>query len=197
MKTKTIHLMITLLGIVCGLEAMRADQPEANLRLQMKPMPRTRSVAATPAPDGIDARLEVSTVQSAAAGLRLTVVLVNGGPEPVRLRDPQDLTGILLLDEEGWPLEIPRTVPRGLDDRPRNQDEEQKIVTLAPGADYRLSLAITEVLPRAKEGRTPDPQPIEAGTYRIRVIMNLAPVGDHVQSRMLSTGEPFTVHLGV
>lgn len=204
MKNSTIRLMITLLSIVCGVETMCADRPEANLRLQLKNMPTTRPAAATvPALEAIDPRVELATVQSAAAGLRLTVVLINRGAEPVRLLDPEELTSIVLLDEEGWPIQVPRAIPRGLDDRRRRPDEPddaQKIVTLAPGSEHRVTITVTHVLSRAQKGEEPKSQPIRAGTYKVRVITNLAaavPAGEPVQTRMVSTAEPFTVHLGV
>jgi hypothetical protein len=188
--------------VVCGVGPMCGQQPEENLRLKLTNLPAPpRPTAAL---DAIDARLELATVQSASRGLRITLVLLNTSAEPVSIVNPDDLTSVLILDAEGWPLEVPRGIPRALYDGalpPGQMPEESKPVTIAPGKEYRMPIVITHVLPPAKGDATErKPQPIAPGVYKVKVTATLAgdqPAEGQRPSRTVSTADPFTVHLGV
>ena len=205
-RTLTFRSILTMLAMiaVCGVGPMSAQQPEANLRLRLTTMAGTPRTATAAALEAIDARVELASVQPAGRGLRLTVVLINAGAEPVRFLDPEDATSVLLLDASGFPVEVPRRIPRVLDEGARRPGEappeEPKVITLAPGKEYRLPIVITEVLPPSKPGESRKAQPIAAGTYKVKVTATLAgepPAEGTAPSRTVSTAEPFTVHLGV
>ena len=204
-RTLNFRSMLTALAMiaVCGVGPMCAQQPEENLRLKLTNLPAP--ARATTALDSIDARLELATVQPAARGLRITLVLLNTSSEPVSFLDPEDLTSVLILDAEGWPLEVPRGIPRALYDGalPPGQTapDGPKQITLAPGKEYRMPIVITHVLPPAKGDATErKPQPIAPGVYKVKVTTTLAgeqPAEGPRPSRTVSTADPFTVHLGV
>lgn len=204
-RTLNFRSMLTTLAllVVCGVGPMCAQQPEENLRLKLTNLAAPARPAAPV--DALDARLELATVQPAPRGLRITLVLLNTSSEPVSFLDPDDPTSVLILDAEGWPLEVPRDIPRGLRDGalPPGQQapDEPKRITLAPGKEYRMPIVITHVLPPAKgDAAQRKPQPIAPGVYKVKVTTTLAgdqPAEGPRPSRTVSTADPFTVHLGV
>jgi hypothetical protein len=205
MNTPTIRTMMTLAMIaLLGVVPMCAEQPEANQRVQLTDMAGAKRSTLSAALDMIEARVEFANVQPAAAGLTLTVVLVNRGAEAVRILDPEDFTSVLLLDENGWPLEVPRSIPKVLDDRGHRPGEPlhnagPESVTLAPDQEYRLVIRIKDVLRAGKEGEPYKPQPITGGKYSAKVTTTLVtPVPEGTApSRVVSTPEAFTLNLGV
>src|SRR6185503_14325401 len=89
---------------------------------------------------------------------------------------------VLLLDSKGWPIDVPRQIPSVLDDRPYSPEERAritpKVLTLAPGEEYRLRVIVREILSPRKNDEVDEndgrrPLPIPPGIYQASVMTTL------------------------
>jgi hypothetical protein len=197
-------IMLAVAAILMSGGMMSGQTKEVNLRLPLRDLPGSTAAAGAEVLQPIEGRVETATVQQTNAGIHVGILLINTGSEPVAFVDPAETTSVLLLDREGWPLELPRSMPSGLDDRARRRDEPApaapKIITLRPGDSHRIDVAITEVLAPHRDGELRKGVPIKPGVYQATVIVTLAGTGktenDLPPARTLQS-EKFTIHLGV
>lgn len=143
--------------------------------------PLVRGERANPL-DALNVRIEVEPEQKlGAAGLRFAVVYRNIGPDALEILAPDDTTEVSLIDERQTVLAMPSAIDQLL-----LKTRAERMVTIAPGGEYRLEISVGDVLatstvedraPR-KEGAPPPtprrtPLRLAAGKYQIRVSSSL------------------------
>jgi hypothetical protein len=104
------------------------------------------------------------------------------------------------MDRDGWPIEVPRGTPPQRDDSAHREGRpaEPKTVTLQPGAQYKYSVSVTQVVPPLKDDPSRKARPIGAGQYKASVMTMLIDPS-HVENgtavtRTIESSE-FAVHL--
>ncbi|HYK03236.1 MAG TPA: hypothetical protein VE974_15870 [Thermoanaerobaculia bacterium] len=191
----TVALAAAVFGVAPMCAAEDAHMVTINLSEAGQPAKAAASLAK------LEGHVEVVKTQATLAdGLRFDVVLTNRGDGVIRFLDPQDTTHAMLLDAEGWPIDVPKRAPSSLvNSRTRGKDPD--VIALSPGQSHRVAVRITQVLPRASgDGSPRTPIAIPAGAYDVRVTVTViapeAPADGVRPSRTLQS-EQFTVHLGV
>jgi hypothetical protein len=190
---------VIVLALVCAAASLEAQRERELVKVALHDVP--------PIPDAANPlrALEVSgtiaPTQRSAAGVRLEVILVNKGSEPLTILDPSARSQPQILTEEGWPVELVPTVPPWRIHQPTS-DAGPPTLTLPPNRETPVAIVVPHVLTEQKYLKVPpstgsagpaSTAPLPPGKYKVKFrvfLATAAPVANNRRaSRILESNE--------
>lgn len=174
-------LVVALLALACATAAVdAAAQPNEPRRVELSDVVSSGNGPLT----AVKVSGLIDEKQSSKTGLRFTLVLLNTGSTPLTILDPTELSQPQLLTSDGWPVELRQIVPGW-----RIRRETPKTIVLQPSQEYRVPIAVTQILGNQQHvpssstqstarGGGPAPEvPIPAGQYKVKMHVLLGSAG--------------------
>jgi len=119
--------------------------------------------------------MRAKKIQQAPDGLAVSLVLTNPGSQIIQIRDPEDTTNLEILDDNGWPVKVPRHAPSILIHTVRKPGDSEmpRSIRVNPGEDRSFVFRVRTISAPSRDsaaiGSHDKTISIPPGTYRVKM----------------------------